>query len=82
MAEHQGGDFAILGDWNRRIENFSATDDLWDPLDVGGDVEGPTDLIRFPFRTGRLKDWLQTAWDSVSDGTKRDERANRLHRCF
>ena len=62
VADHANGDFAILGDWNRRIENFSATDDLWDPLDVGGDIEGPTNLVRFPFRTGQLQDWLQTKW--------------------
>jgi hypothetical protein len=51
IEDDKDNDFAILGDWNRRIETHSATDHLWDPLDVGGDVEGPTNLV-LPFPHG------------------------------
>jgi endonuclease/exonuclease/phosphatase family metal-dependent hydrolase len=62
IEDHKDDDFAILGDWNRRIELHSATDDLWDPIDVGGDVEGPTNLMRYPFHNGPLAPWLENTW--------------------
>lgn len=62
LHDHTGENVIVLGDWNRRIEVFSATDHLWDPLDAGGNVPSPVDLVRFPFRTGQHENWLASEW--------------------